>query len=37
MDYYMSSFHPYEMIEMGEADTTIMMSIFKYASHYEYT
>mmetsp|Transcript_1131 Transcript_1131/g.165 ORF Transcript_1131/g.165 Transcript_1131/m.165 type:complete len:84 (+) Transcript_1131:526-777(+) len=37
MDYYLSNFHPYESIEMGESDTTHMMSAFKYASHYEYT
>lgn len=37
MDYYLSNFHPYEMQEMGESDTTVLMSPFKYASHYEYT
>lgn len=37
MDYYASHFHPYDMREMGEADTTNLMSIFKYASHHEYT
>lgn len=37
MDYYLSNFHTYDMIEMGESDTTLLMSLFKYASHYEYT
>jgi len=37
MDYYMGSFHPYDMQEMGEADTTVLMSPMKYASHHEYT
>ncbi|KAL4505960.1 hypothetical protein ABPG72_013721 [Tetrahymena utriculariae] len=37
MDYYLSNFHPYEMQEMGESDTTVLMSPTKYASHYEYT
>jgi uncharacterized Zn-finger protein len=37
MDYYLSSFHPYEMTEMGESETTLLMSLFKYGSHYEYT
>jgi len=37
MDYYLSNFHPYDMQEMAESDTTILMSPWKYASHYEYT
>jgi hypothetical protein len=26
MDYYLSNFHPYEMQEMAEMDTTALMS-----------
>ncbi|EGR32106.1 hypothetical protein IMG5_096630 [Ichthyophthirius multifiliis] len=37
MDYYLSNFHPYDSIEMGESDTTVMMSPWKYSSHYEYS
>lgn len=37
MDYYMSSFNTYDMIEMGEADMWTMMSPIKYGSHHDYS
>lgn len=37
MDYYLSNFHPYDMQEMVESDTTVTMSAFKYGSHFEHT
>lgn len=36
-DYYSSNFIPYEMQEMSEMDTTILMNPFKLATHYEHT
>ena len=37
MDYYTSNFLPYEMKEMIEMDTTILMNPFKMTTHYEPT
>lgn len=37
MDYYMSNFNTYDMIEMGEADMWTMMSPLKYGSHHDYS
>ena len=33
----MESFHPYDMQEMRETDTTVLMSPMRYAFHHEYT
>jgi hypothetical protein len=37
MDYYAPNFHPYEVQEMGESDTTISMTLFKFNTHFEPT
>lgn len=37
MDYYMTNFHTYEMREMGESDTTILMSATKFNTHFEHS